>query len=431
MLRRIIEMGSNPGDLVAVLSFGGAGTGAIASHHLGRRWVANSTPPPVAQWVCARLLAEGLVLGGDFEILPSTGVHGQPTLPVDDVPLLLTADEMRDSARRTESLRRLVKLSFMQDHERGLAEGLLTRGIIPVREFRLPGSRFVIDIFLPGPPFGVVDVKLGDWTRSQRRTFIHRLVSYGQALSADARLYLVLFPSRLQSASAAVDEETGVVVVTAPEGNWDEAARLVAEDHALHQLRLGEAVEPTDFIVELASDEDELTKELSRLTMNLDPLFLADGRAVLEHEIRQLLEEIRHSHFTAAALRVGRSLEFIIYQACRSWGVSVREPILVGLTKLEESKKELARKLIEYANIGGGGADTSRARLAVDRAAQKLQAIVMEVVADVDSSTATGREDTQPTRNPQALINDIAKTHSRLQEVREATSRWRNPSTGY
>ena len=419
LMNRIVEMGSDLGDLVAVLSFGGAGTGAVASHALGRRWVANCSPRSIADWVRARMVASGAVEGQDFAVVAEDQALAEPVLPAKDVPLLFTADQMRESARHTASLRQMIARSFGDAAERGLAEHLLLHGVIAVHGFRPPDSDVEIDVFLPGPPFGVVEVKSGE---QSRRGGIEHLARCRRLLSADTRLYLVLFDATDASASVEVDADTGVVVVRAAEGDWAGAARLVAEDHEACRMRLGAVGdEPSDFIVELASDDGELTRELSHLTMNLDPLFLVDGRAVLEHEIRHLRDEIGHGHFTAAALRVGRSLEFIVYEACRSWGVEVREPILVGLTKLDNSKKELARRLIDYANTDAGGSDADRAKKSVLKAAKNLQSIVLEIMFDVDDSTATGQSDARPTRNPHALINDIAKTHSRLKEVRDAT----------
>lgn len=389
LLNRIIEMGSDAGDLVAVLSIGGAGTGAVASHHLGRRWVANSTPAPVAKWVQARLVAEGAVAGSDFELVCEADALAEPPQPVDDLPLLFTADQMRDSARHTASLRRMVARSFADAPERALAESLLARGIIAVHGFRPPGSQLEIGMFIPGPPFGVVEVRPA--VPALAGEAIAQLMRYGLALSNDTRLYLVLFGGPDGLATAKVEPDSGVIVVTIAAGNWEEAARLVAEDHVAHQVRIGEAGE------------------------------------LLEHEIRHLRDEIGHGHFTAAALRVGRSLEFIVYEACRSWGVEVREPILVGLTKLDNSKKELDRKLIDYADVDAGGPEAGRAKASVLKAALKLQGIVMEIVSDVDNSTAAGANDARPTRNPQALINDISKTHSRLKEVRTATNQMADP----
>jgi hypothetical protein len=417
LMRRIVEMASDPGDLVAALSFGGAGTGALASHQLGRRWVANTDPGPIADWVRARLVTKGSVEDQDFTILRAPDTVTLPVQQVEDVPLLFTAEQMRASARHAATLRALAARSFDDAAERGLAEHLLLHGVIAVHGFHPPGSQVEIDVFLPGPPFGVVEVKSGGPSRTAA---IEKLVRAGTHLSADTRLYLILQGVTDRPASAEIDHETGVVVVHAGEGDWAGAAKLVADDHTACRQRLGRVDNsPSDFLVDLAGDDDELTRQLSYLTMNLDPLFLAEGRAVLEHEISHLRNEIGHGHFTAAALRVGRSLEFIIYEACRSWGVEVRKPILVGLTKLDNRKDELASKLIAYANSDTdiGGDDAVRVKNAVVDAANKLQSTVLEIIFDVDMSTATDKHKEQPTRNLQALINDIAKTYRHLDEV--------------
>ena len=410
---RIIQIASDERDPVLILAPDEYGTGAVACHRAGRRWVSKCADVQKLGIVDHRLAAEraAYVRCGaiDLRDLPVAAVSGPA--------LLLTADQMRETSVREKALRGVVGRTFHSDVERQLAESLLDAGVIAIHGFKVPGTNLEVDFFLPGPPFGVVEIKhfKGTEAVSAVAASVEKAVDHLKrcraALSPEAMLYLVLFGLRRHETPAARTLPRFIKVIIVPDGQVKEAAARIVSDYA-------SSAPPTALAMQLAADEDELTKSLSALSIKLDAHFLADGQQVLEHEIKHLREEIGHGHFTAAALRVGRSLEFIVYAACKSWNVKVREPILVGLTTIEAANDRLTKSLIAYADLDREHSNRPRMRTDALRAAKTLLSVVMDVVADVDGSTLAGSPTAQPARAVQALLKDIGKSHGKYPPAR-------------
>lgn len=55
---------------------------------------------------------------------------------------------------------------------------------------------------------------------------------------------------------------------------------------------------------------------------------------ILETELSAFSEEYRHEHYTACALRIGRTLEHVIYALARDWGVKINRTTLQVLSDL-------------------------------------------------------------------------------------------------
>ena len=86
LLRRILDLGTRPGDIV-VDCFAGSGTTAAVAHKMGRRWVAvESVPTVVDTYALPRLsrVVSGLDRGGISEAVDWRGGGGFRTLQVAD-----------------------------------------------------------------------------------------------------------------------------------------------------------------------------------------------------------------------------------------------------------------------------------------------------------------------------------------------------------
>lgn len=66
--------------------------------------------------------------------------------------------------------------------------------------------------------------------------------------------------------------------------------------------------------------------------------FVPEAHAVLAHEMHFLVEEFRLDHFTACAMRGGRSLESMVYELSGRWGIEIQD---VAFGKLDELRKNL------------------------------------------------------------------------------------------
>lgn len=65
-----------------------------------------------------------------------------------------------------------------------------------------------------------------------------------------------------------------------------------------------------------------------------------ETHTVLAHEMQFLLEEFKLGHFTACAMRGGRSLEIMVYELSRRWGIDIQD---ATFGKLDELRKTLDR----------------------------------------------------------------------------------------
>ena len=71
---------------------------------------------------------------------------------------------------------------------------------------------------------------------------------------------------------------------------------------------------------------------------------------VLEAELNSFAEEYHHGHYTSCGLRIGRTLEHIVYALALSWNVRVNRVTLHILADLESSFDRLSSTLIAHAS---------------------------------------------------------------------------------
>jgi hypothetical protein len=425
LLDRIVRLGSNAGDLVVILPFAESGTGAVACHRLKRPWVSTVTSERGLEFCKARLEREGAIKDTDFQIVSTQTVESCTAFDVVGPPVLLSAGSMLAAARKVSALERAIVGAFHSEAEKALAARLLVHGIFAVHEFRTPGSRYVFDFFLPTPPFGVVEVKsrVAGGTK-QLEAMLSQVATYRAQLGNSARVYIADLESGASEAWLGKLPD-GVVVVGSESGGVDAVADLIAADFLSHAIQVpGRTGPPAS---ELLADTNELTKPLSQQMFGLDWLMADEERKVLEHEIAHLRDEIGHEHFTAAALRVGRSVEFIIYAACRSWGVPVREPLLLGLKKLDDRYRALKNALVTYAGVEDSAHRKEQAEQRYVDATTGLQTVLNQIMRKLDQHTVAQEDDRKSPVNPRALLGDIQSKFSRIPAVREAVAKAEKP----
>lgn len=86
LMERIIEIGSHEGDLVVMLPANEYGSGVVACHRLGRRWLTTFQTPGGLDNIRNRLISEGAVLGPDFASLEANQFVSFNEYPVDGPP---------------------------------------------------------------------------------------------------------------------------------------------------------------------------------------------------------------------------------------------------------------------------------------------------------------------------------------------------------
>jgi hypothetical protein len=136
---------------------------------------------------------------------------------------------------------------------------------------------------------------------------------------------------------------------------------------------------------------------------------------VLEHELSAFSEEYRHQHYTACALRIGRTLEHVVYALARSWGVNVNRTTLQVLSALTNSFEQLSKSVIGYA-ASDETAKTKHRRL-VQEQLQSVSGKLVNLVFDLDSPMHP--ESTNVPVNVESILRDIRKQFAPRNRVRQ------------
>jgi hypothetical protein len=105
--------------------------------------------------------------------------------------------------------------------------------------------------------------------------------------------------------------------------------------------------------------------------------------AILEQELSAFSEEYRHRHYTACALRIGRTLEHVVYALARGWGVNVNRARLQVLSDLGNSFDQLSGAVIAYSTTDEN--ERTKRRKVVENRLLEIQKILMQLHSDIHS----------------------------------------------
>jgi len=137
---------------------------------------------------------------------------------------------------------------------------------------------------------------------------------------------------------------------------------------------------------------------------------------VLEQELAAFSEEYRHEHYTACGLRIGRTLEHVVYALACAWGVNVNRTTLRVLSNLDQSYSQLSEAVIAYATTDelqkGKRKQTVQERL-VD-----FQKNFIQLNFDIHSDLRPESSDVAV--NVESIIRDVRKQYSRRGKVLKA-----------
>jgi hypothetical protein len=188
-----------------------------------------------------------------------------------------------------------------------------------------------------------------------------------------------------------------------------------AEEYGSVSLgNVGSRIGSHEALYALALEELPTSKTTTALLYSLKCLLPPERYLVFQHELKQLETEFKEGHFTACALRVGRSLELIVYGAARSWEVRLDEQMFSLIGDLQRRLQLLNAAIIDYRSAD--------AQSRVER-----KAVVQRLGADLASQmNSLGfllddeqlRVDAVPPRNIEAILRDIRKTFGRFEVVR-------------
>jgi hypothetical protein len=112
-------------------------------------------------------------------------------------------------------------------------------------------------------------------------------------------------------------------------------------------------------------------------------------------------------------LRVGRTLEHVIYALARDWGVNINRTTLEVLSSLDTSFNQLSRVVVAYASTDGE--EKIKRRKAVREQAENISAKLIGLVADLDCKMTP--EATAIPINVESIVRDIKKQFARRAKV--------------
>jgi hypothetical protein len=141
-----------------------------------------------------------------------------------------------------------------------------------------------------------------------------------------------------------------------------------------------------------------------------------DKFELLEDELRAFSEEYNHGHYTSCGLRIGRTIEHIVYALALAWHVQVNRTTLHVLSDLQNSFEQLSATLITYASA------PEPERPKVRKNVQDHCSMVSRKLFDLAFRMDAGMEvvATNVPINVEAILRDIKKQFSAHPNVRRS-----------
>jgi len=131
-------------------------------------------------------------------------------------------------------------------------------------------------------------------------------------------------------------------------------------------------------------------------------------------EIKALMNEYDTNHYTSAAIRIGRSLEYLIYNLAKSLKVDINKKVHQSIVRINQKTNEINENLIKL------NYETSeRKQRQKDKVVTLIQSLnneITKLTANVDDKVEVK---TSGPINPNAILRDIKKKYSSNSKIRE------------
>lgn len=166
-----------------------------------------------------------------------------------------------------------------------------------------------------------------------------------------------------------------------------------------------------------AEEADALAAQVATILETFRDL-APESHPMLVHEMGFLVMEFRQGHFTACALRAGRSLEFMVYELSRRWGIEIQDSAFGALQDLR-SRLDRVGDLVGDFQIAPEG-QQKKVEASLDQALVDLASRTMALALAVKQPTETNspREELGP-RSVATLLKKIRTRHGKLEGVAE------------
>lgn len=155
--------------------------------------------------------------------------------------------------------------------------------------------------------------------------------------------------------------------------------------------------------------------EFEKVLISLGAYIKPKEYKMVVSEVSELNSEITSNHFTSAALRIGRTLEYIMYTLALAWDVKINRLSSSIVDDLEQSNAQLKKLIIDY--FYSSKEEKIKRKKNLKDKCQELSNKIITVGFDID-----GLEEPKETNHPinlQTIIRDIKRKYAHIKEARE------------
>ena len=149
--------------------------------------------------------------------------------------------------------------------------------------------------------------------------------------------------------------------------------------------------------------------------ISLNSVLNPDEFDVLKGELEAFSEEYRHRHYTACGLRIGRTLEYVVYALARAWGVNVNRTSYRFCRASMVLSTSCPRPSLITRHRKANKKSQSRTRF---RNSENVSRRLWKLVFELDSDLRP--ENTEVPINVESILRDIKKQFRRRAKVLNA-----------
>jgi hypothetical protein len=206
-----------------------------------------------------------------------------------------------------------------------------------------------------------------------------------------------------------LEEEGSIEKIAAVAANRVKNALINSEWGKVANLK--EKVENVEYLRPL-----EGLSQFGDILVSLRPLMTAEHFNLVLEEVQEFNEEFDSKHYTSATLRVGRTLEYVVYILAQSWGVKIDNASFKRLSALQSAMDQLKKHFIQY--VYEEKSERNQKRKLVKDKIKNIHDQITDLAMNIDDDhEVTGQ--VIPV-NIQTIIRDAGKKYARQEEIRRA-----------
>ena len=159
--------------------------------------------------------------------------------------------------------------------------------------------------------------------------------------------------------------------------------------------------------MKMAMPNYEYVKRFEKALYDLKPHINDEQEKIILDEIVGLDQEIKEKHYISAALRVGRTLEFVSYTIGKSLGIEINNQELKIINDLDQFQNKLKSDLLEYFEADKKNKEDRK---------NKISNQITEMVGAVIKMTFnfTSMDEPQQTNNPIPIPSIFRKLKKKI-----------------